>query len=143
MEKLDNKPKYSGKFVFEGVMEGGEIEGKRSITFNPPLKVAYTIWEKKDPLTGKENYTEDFPMIAFTTYDFGLTMETPIDPEHNWLTNGYNGLTKDSSPEDILMNSLIFDLFHAFCHETQDPNYSHYHFALVGWLKDRATITDN
>lgn len=112
------------------------------MTFNPPLKVAYTIWEKKDPVTGEDNYPDDYPLVAFATYDFGLTMETPINPENNWLTNGYNGLTKDSSPEDILMNSLIFDLFHAFCHETQDPNYSHYHWALVGWLRNRTLPKD-
>jgi hypothetical protein len=139
---MEKKPKYSGTFVFEGVMEGGEGD-RRSITFNPPLKVAYTIWEKKDPVSGEDNYTEDYPMVAFATYDFGLPMETPLDPANNWLTNGYNGLTKDSSPEDILMNSIIFDLFHAFCHETQDPNYAQYHWALVGWLKSRATLKDD
>ena len=138
---MENKPKFSGKFVFEGIMENGDGD-KRSIKFNPPLVIKYDILEKIDKDTGKPNYPEDFPMVAFATYDFGLTMETPLDPEHNWLTNGYNGLTKDSNPEDILMASVIFDLFHAFCHEKQDPNYSHYHFALTGWLKDRATVSE-
>ena len=123
-------------------MEGGEGD-KRTIEFNPPLNVVYTIWDKKDPNTGKDNFSEDVPMIGIATYDFGLTMEAPIDPEHNWLMNGYNGLKKDSSPEEILMNTLIFDLFHAFCHEKQDPNYAHYHWALVGWIKKRATFKDN
>lgn len=140
---MENKSKFSGKFVFEGIMEGGECKGDhRTIIFNPPLVVKYDIWEKIDKNTGKLNYPEDFPMIGYSTYDFGVTMETPLDPANNWLTNGYNGLTKDSSPEDILMGSVIFDLFHAFFHETQDPNYSHYHWALVGWLKSRATIKD-
>jgi hypothetical protein len=139
---MENKPKSRGTFIFEGIMEGGEGD-KRSIKFNPPLKVAYTIWDKIDKDTGLQNFEADVPMMGIATYDFGLTMETPLDPEHNWLTNGYNGLTKDSSPEDILMGSIMFDLFHAFFHETQDPNYSHYHWALVGWLKNRAALKDD
>jgi len=144
MNNMENeqKPKLSGRFIFAGIMEGEEGD-KRSITFNPPLVVKYDIWEKFDKDTGKPNYPEDFPMIGYATYDFGLTMETPLAPEHNWLVNGYQGLTKDSSPEDILMASITFDLFHAFFHETQDPNYSHYHWALVGWLKSRATLKDD
>ena len=139
---MENKPKHSGKFVFDGIMEGGEGD-KRSIKFNPPLIVAYTIWDRIDKDTGLQNFEADVPMMGIATFiDFELTMETPLDPEHNWLTNGYNGLTKDSSPEDILMGSIIFDLFHSFFHEKQDPNYSHYHHALYAYLKDRAIIKD-
>ncbi len=139
---MENKPKHSGKFVFAGIMEG-ENGDKRTIRFNPPLKVSYTIWDRIDKDTGLQNFEADVPMMGIATYDFGLTMETPLDPEHNWLTNGYQGLTKDSSPEDILMASITFDLFHAFFHETQDPNFSHYHWALLGWLQDRAMAKDD
>ena len=135
------KPKFQGKFVFDGIMEDSG-EDKRTITFKPPLVVNYTIFEKLDKDTGKPNYPEDVPLLAYATFDFGMMMMTPLNPENNWLTNGYNGLTKDSPVEDILMNSVIFDIFHALCHETQDPNYSHYHFALKGWLKDRATVSE-
>jgi hypothetical protein len=45
--------------------------------------------------------------------------------------------------EDILMYSIIYDLFHAFCHDPQDPNYSHYNWALCGWLKNRANVKES
>ena len=35
-----------------------------------------------------------------------------------------------------------FDLFHAFCHCSFDPNYTYLHWALYGNLKDRVTINE-
>ena len=135
------QPLKKGKFIFESIQEGSG-ESKRVITFKPQLVINYTIWEKKDPTTGKENYPEDVPVMGFATYDFGLTMNTPLDLEHNWLVDGYEGLSKESELSDVLMYSLIYDLFHAFGHDNQDPNYSHYNWALFGWLKHRATVTE-
>ena len=80
--------------------------------------------------------------MGFATYDFGMTMNTPLDLEHNWLVNGYEGLSKDSELDDVLMYSILYDLFHAFCHDTDDPNYSHYNWALVGWLKNRTSVKE-
>ena len=130
------KPKFEGKFIFEAIKEGAS-----TITFKPPLVVSYTIWEKKNA-EGKDSYPEDVPMMAYGDFDFGMGMMTPVDLEHNWLVHGYNGLTKDSSPEDVLMQSLIYDLFHAFTHCEMDPNYTHYHWALYGWLKERAVVKE-
>ena len=134
-------PLKKGKFVFEAIQEGSG-EGKRTIIFKPKLVIDYAIWEKKDSKTGKENYPENVPVMGYATYDFGMEMNTPLDLEHNFLVNGYEGLSKDSELEDILMYSIIYDLFHTFCHAPIDPNYSHYNWALRGWLKHRAKVTD-
>lgn len=134
------KPLHEGRFIFKGIQEG-QGEGRRVIEFNPPLSVLFTIWEKKNA-EGEDNYPEDVPLMGYATYDFGLEMFTPLDVEHNWLVNGYEGLSKESPPEDILMKTLFYDLFHAFCHIPEDPNYSHYHWALKGWLKERANVKE-
>lgn len=134
------QPLHKGRFVFQGIQEG-EGEGRRTIIFKPPLNIHYSIWEKKNA-EGGDNYPEDVPILAYATYDFGLEMMTPLDAEHNWLVNGYEGLSKESPLEDVLMKTLWYDLFHAFCHPTQDPNYSHYNWALKGWLKERAIVQE-
>jgi hypothetical protein len=135
------EPLKKGKFIFDAIQEGTG-EGRRTITFNPPLIVEYMIFEKKDPKTGKENYPEDVSIMGFADFDFGMNMMTPLDLENNWLVNGYEGLSEKSELEDILMYSLIYDLFHSFYQDTIDPNYSHYNWALRGWLKERATVMD-
>ena len=135
------EPLKKGRFVFTDIQEGSD-DSKRTITFTPPLVVGYTIWEKKNAKTGKENYPEDVPIMGFVTYDFGMDMSTPLDLEHNWLVNGYEGLSKESSLEDILMYSVIYDLFHSFCHDKDDPNYGHYNWALYGNLKGRALVKE-
>ena len=109
-----SEPLKKGKFVFEAIQEGLGEE-KRTITFKPKLIIDYTIWMKKDPKTGKENYPEDVPILGFVTFNLGdvcMDMNTPLDLEHNWLINGYEGLNKNSSLEDVLMYSVIYDLFH-------------------------------
>lgn len=135
-----------GTFIFEGVQEG-EGAGRRTIEFNPPLTIKYAIYEKTEDIpecivediADEKNLTDSNGIIGYVSYDFGLTMATNVDEKNN-LVNGYGGLTKDSDPIEILMYSVIFDLFHAFCHDISDPNYTHYHFALAGWLKDRAVV---
>ncbi len=105
-----------GKFIFEAIKEEDRI-----IKFNPPLVVEYTIIDD----------------LGHATFDFGMEMDTQLNASQNYLVNGYGGLTKESSKEDIFMNTIIFDIFHAMFHPSQDPNYSHYYWALAGWLKDR------
>ena len=87
-----------GKFIFQGIQES-EGEEKKIIIFNPPLIIDYTILDKIDKKTGKENYTEDSPIMGFATYDFGMEVIVSLDVEHNWLVNGYGGLTKESPLE--------------------------------------------
>lgn len=126
-----------GKFIFEGIQEG-EGEGKRIIKFNPSLVIEYSIYNKIDKETGVENFPDDVDIKGFATFDFGMNIETSLDARHNSLLNGYLGLTPDSELEDIFMKTIMYDLFHAFFHIPQDPNYNHYHWALYGWLKERA-----
>jgi len=132
----------NGKLIFDSIQEG-EGDSLHKLYFNPPLKVDFSIYEKIDKETGKENYPEDVPIMGYATFDFGMEAHVPLDVEHNWLANGYEGLTKDSSPTEILQGTIMFDLFHAFFHTVQDPNYSHYHWALQGWLQERANVKDS
>lgn len=131
------KPSKQGKFIFEGIQEG-KGEERKTMIFSPPLVVEFSIYEKNEN-TNRDNFSETTSRLAYVNYDFGMSMETSVD-ESNWLINGYEGLSKESDPVDILMYSLIFDLFHSFCHNSQDPNYTHYNFALAGWLKDRVVV---
>ena len=138
------EPLKKGRYVFDSIQEGSD-DSKRIITFTPPLIVGYTIWEKNNSKTGKENYPEDVPIMGFATFNLGdvcMDMSTPLDLEHNWLVNGYEGLNKDSLLEDILMYSIIYDLFHSFCHDKEDPNFSHYNWALYGNLKGRVLVKE-
>ncbi len=135
-----NKP-LKGKYIFEAIQEG-EGEGKRTIQFNPPLVIEYSIYDKIDVDTGKENFSDDVGVKGYATFDFGMEYETALDSKHNFLTNGYLGLTKDSQPENIFMKTIMYDLFHAFFHIPQDPNYLHYHHALYAYLRERASLTE-
>ena len=54
------KPLIEGKFIFKGIMEGDE----RKILFNPPLIIEYKILEKIDKESDKENFSEDWPLLA-------------------------------------------------------------------------------
>lgn len=130
-------PLLEGTLVLEKVQEGQEPHC-RTITFTPPLKVEYTIWPDEDEKADKTK-----PTVAYFTFDFGMTSEVGLTSERNCLTWGYEGLTKESNPEEILIKTLTFDLFHAFCHCEMDPNYTSYHWALAGWLKDRVTVKDD
>ncbi len=131
------KPLKIGTFIFEGIQEG-EGTGRRTIEFSPALVIKYVIYEKVDAAP-EENFPDASNLIGYVDYDFGLAMATSVD-EKNSLINGYGGLTKESEPVEVLMYSVIYDLFHAFCHDVADPNYTHYHWALSGWLKDRAVV---
>lgn len=135
----ENKPLIEGKFIFEGIMEGNE----RKITFDPPLVVKYKIFEKIDKESGKENFSEDWPFRAVFVYDFGMPGIAPVDEKNNMLVgSGYEGLTKTSSLEEILEKSIWFDLFHALCHPTEDPNYTYYHWSLLGFLNTRMIASE-
>jgi len=136
----------SGKFIFQAIQEGSD-ESLRQIYFNPPLVIEYSIYDKIDKDTGKECYPEDVPMMGYATFDFGMEIHIPLDIKNNWLTTGngglgYEGLTVESDPIDVVMKTIWFDLFHAFFHPSEDPNYSHYHWALRGWLEERASVKE-
>lgn len=136
------KPICEGKYIFSGIQEGSG-EGLREIVFNPPLVIEYSIWEKIDKETGKENYPEESPIMGYIDFDFGMDAKIALDVKYNWLVDEYNGLTVESPLQDKLMKSIFFDLFHAFYHPNVDPNYSHYHHALFAYLNPRVTLKEN
>jgi hypothetical protein len=148
-EKTQSRtPIKHGRFVFSGIQEGAGPGSRRVIQFRKPVVINYEIFQKKDAKTGEDCFPEDVPMVAFVKYDFGLVMQTTLDEKNNALVKGYNGkgyegLSKDSELEDILMYTIIFDIFHAFCHATLSPNYTYYHWALKGWLRENAILIED
>jgi hypothetical protein len=142
------EPIKHGRYIFSGIQEGGGPGSRRMIQFRKPLVIHYEIFQKKDSKTAQDCFPDDVPMIAIVKYDFGLVMHAAVDEKNNALITGYKGkgyegLTKDSDVEDILMYTIIFDIFHAFCHSTLDSNYTYYHWALKGWLKDNAILVED
>jgi hypothetical protein len=137
---MTSKPICEGRFIFGGIQEG-DGESLRTIRFNPPLEIKYSIWDKIDKETGKENYPEESSIMGFVEFDFGMDAKIALDVKYNCLINGYQGLTPESPLEYKLRDSILFDLFHTFYHIPQDPNYSFYNWALMGHLSDR-TILD-
>ena len=77
-----------GKFIFEGIQEGSD-ESLRQMYFNPPLVINYSIFEKVDKDTDKENYTEETSIMGYATFDFGMEIHVPLEAKKNWLVNGY------------------------------------------------------
>ena len=123
-------PVESGEFVFEEIHEG---EG-RSLTFFPPLRV---VWD-----TYVDHHPAGDTTTAYIEMDFG--MEYKIKPVAT--KNGgwhYDEINKDSTNEEVIKTIIKFDLFHAFCHTSLDPNYGIIHWALYGNLKDRVIIKDD
>lgn len=131
MMKCDFKDKIdSGEFTFTSITEDD------TLTFNPPLKITWNVWREFNE--GTKN------IWAYVQFDFGMTKRISVEADGNFLiAGGYEGLTKNSSYEDIVKKVIQFHLFHALTHTTQDPNYSHFHWALAGWLKGRVKVTEN
>jgi hypothetical protein len=96
-------------------------EGEDCIFFIKPLLVEYFV----DVEDGKKNAT--------VTFDFGMEQTIPLDSDRNMILKD----NEDKSDGEKVAIDISFDLFHAFFHCSEDPNYSHYHWALYGNLKDR------
>jgi hypothetical protein len=117
-----HSPMLTGILTLNRIHEGPD----RWIAFDKPLIVDYTIDVEKK--------------IAYVTYDFGMNDEFSIDPVSNFCCKP----TEDSA--DLPYNverTVKFDLFHAFMHTSEDPNYGHRHWALFAFLKDRVTCKDH
>ncbi|MFA7219178.1 MAG: hypothetical protein WC119_01515 [Synergistaceae bacterium] len=116
ISEIDGEKKYLRKVIFPSRIE----EGDRWIEFTKPLSF--------------ECYHIDSD-IAYIEFDFGMRNEIQINPEKNFILMHH----KASSDEERMAFDVQFDLFHAFFHVTEDPNYTHYHWALYGMLRDRVT----
>ncbi len=115
----------SGSFTFADLNEGNSV----FIKFIKPLVVDWSYYKMGDE------------EMVFVDYDFGLTdMFNPMaSVKIGW---GYDGVNKDTPLEDIIKAFVKFDLFHAFFHVPEDPNYSHLHWALKGWLNNRVEVKE-
>lgn len=116
----------SGTLVIKEIKFCGEI-----ISFNhgQELQIKYSKYEGEDFIT--------------VEYDFGMTSKESLDIDHNWLLNGYRDLDKNYSIRDIAEKTALYDIEHAFCHPSCDPNYGPEHWAIQGWLKDRIIIKED
>jgi hypothetical protein len=82
----------------------------------------------KEPIYIDVYYVDRKEKFVYFCWDFGM--------------NGTVGL-KSFNLADVkglknkIMSDVIFDIGHAFFHYKGDPNYTHYHWALYAWLKDR------
>lgn len=103
-----------------------ELHGYGTVSFNPPLII--------------NGFIEQGGNEALYWYDFGMECKVSVDPEFNFLTNYRENKNKD--PIQTVLNTIKFDLVHAFNHYNGDPNYGSLHWALFGNLKDRADWYD-
>lgn len=121
-----------GEFIFDTIDEGG-----RKLKFNPSLKINWCAYKSCD---------RDGEIITvYADYDFGMTDEfRPYESIYESIFRGwgYNGITKETPLSEIVKSFVYYDLFHAFYHYDQDPNYSHLHWALWGCLQSRVTVID-
>jgi hypothetical protein len=104
-----------------------QFHGLDTITFNPPLKIE--IW------------TTEEPSIVRAYLDFGMSYDIFTDPEHNFLYN-YDGSNREADPLKTTLNTIKFDLQHAFFHCEEDPNYGVLHWALYGNLAARVLLSE-
>jgi len=121
---IDGKTNYFSTITLPDTI----VEGGRSIVFKKPLSL-------KCHYIGSEDYGYK---VAVFTFDFGLEHITPLEKEHNFILMR----SDDKTDEEKIAFDVIFDLFHAFFHCSVDPNYTDYHWALYGNLKDRVIIKD-
>ena len=110
-------------------------EGWAALQFNPPLRVDWSIY--RDSSHPAEEIT-----IAYITFDFGLEYKiNPIATKNSgWA---YQGVTPQSTNEEVIKSIIRYDLFHAFTHYHGGPNYSHLHWALWGCLKDQVKVVEH
>lgn len=119
VSSLDGKTYYGSKITLPETI----YEGYNWIKFKNPLVIScYSI-----------NSTDNGHRTAFFNFDWGMDGQTPLEKEHNFILMHSDNL----SDEEKIAFDVIFDLFHAFFHPSEDPNYSYYHWALYGMLKDR------
>lgn len=116
-----------GSFSFSKIEE----DGYRFIEFSTPLEVWWCLYQ--NPTTGHRT--------AYVDYDFGLS--DTFCPYQSIIKGWrYDNITTETQPEEIIRAFVKYDLFHAFFHYNQDPNYTHLHWALYGNLKDRVKLID-
>jgi hypothetical protein len=64
-----------------------------------------------------------------------------VNRQDNYLYN-YDNANAESNILKTILNTIKYDLQHAFNHIDMDPNYSHIHWALRAELGNRVTSYD-
>lgn len=122
-----NISEYDGKTYtdFEFVIK--ELCGYGTLIFNPPLIV--------------DGCMEVDGEIAYYDYDFGMSDKVCVNRQDNFLYN-YDNPNADANILKTILNTIKYDLHHAFNHIDMDPNFTHAHWALRAELRDRTTSYD-
>ena len=129
ISEIDGEKHYLRKIIFpERIVEGG-----RWIEFKTGL-LSFECFHI-DGIT-----MADPTKVAHIEFDFGLQTQIHLLPQNNFILSHMH---KDATDEERMAYDVTFDLFHAFHHTNVDPNYTHYHWALYGNLKDRVEIGED
>ena len=78
-------------------------------------------------------YVDRKTKVVYFTWDFGMDGAVGLN---NFNIKNIKGL------KNKIIADVYFDIGHAFFHYEGDPNYTHYHWALRGWLKNRVDIVE-
>ena len=127
ISKIDGKNISIYKLIFPKIITEGD---DRSIEFLDEFYVTCYEIEEDTDLGYKAAHIE---------YDFGMENTIPLTKKHNFILYDH----EDKTDFEKIVIDISFDLFHAFFHTSDDPNYSTYHWALYGNLKDRIKAVDN
>lgn len=104
------------KLIFEHI-----YEDDRELIFDPPITIEIFEIDEKEG-------------CAYAEWDFG--MNDDIYFKAPWTNH-------ISTAKEKIVKAVEFNLFHAFFHYEQDPNYTFYHWALAGNLKERTKKVEN
>jgi hypothetical protein len=126
--RSEHVSEYDGKTYIEAKFIIKELYGYGAVIFTKtPLEVHVSIEKGAD--------------IAHFWYDFGMSDEVCVTKDKNFLYN-YGNTNEECDPIQTVLNTIKFDLMHAFNHYNGDPNYGKTHWALYGNLKDRVLAYD-
>lgn len=87
----------------------------------------------KEPIWIDVYYVDRKAKVVHFVWDFGMEGKAGL--------NNFN-VAHLKRLKDKILADVIFDVGHAFFHYEGDPNYSHYHWALKAWLRNRVQTTD-
>jgi hypothetical protein len=79
-------------------------------------------------------YVDEQERMIYFAWDFGMRGKFSLDTL-------FLDIYKINDPIEAVIEICKFDLDHAFEHCQEDPNYTEYHWALYGNLKDRKWIS--
>lgn len=100
-----------------------QLFGYGYVKFRSPLKISVLIYHKEQ--------------LAIYEYDFGMEDKVSVDPKKNYLVKYRDRNNPSTDPVKTVLNTVLYDIEHAFFHYEGDPNYTHTHWALRGHLSDR------